>query len=89
MRLLFPLGILAAVIGIGSPAHAQNYPWCANYGGSFGDTHNCGFVSYEQCMATLSGMGGFCERNNTYVPPPGPTPPRLNYQPWHESQQQR
>jgi hypothetical protein len=89
MRLLFLLGILAAAIGVGSPAHAQNYPWCANYGGSFGDTHNCGFVSYEQCMATLSGMGGFCERNNTYVPPPGPTPPRLNYQPWHESQQQR
>jgi hypothetical protein len=23
-------------------------------------------------MATLSGIGGFCNRNTQYVPPPGP-----------------
>jgi hypothetical protein len=26
-------------------------------------TTNCGFHSYEQCMATLSGLGGSCVRN--------------------------
>ena len=30
---------------------------------------NCGFVSFAQCMATVSGIGGFCVQNNTYQPP--------------------
>jgi hypothetical protein len=35
---------------------------------------NCGFVSFNQCLATVSGIGGFCIQNNTYRPPPGPHP---------------
>ena len=31
--LLFVLGIGAGVVGIGNRAEAQNYPWCAYYGG--------------------------------------------------------
>lgn len=54
------------VIGAGS-ASAQNYPWCAQYNLRGGAT-NCGFVSYAQCMATVSGIGGFCQRNPMYVP---------------------
>ena len=46
-------------------AEAQNYPWCANY--SKGCT-SCSFVSFEQCMADVSGIGGFCEQNSTYKP---------------------
>jgi Protein of unknown function (DUF3551) len=50
------------------PAAAQtNYPWCANFADGFGGT-NCGFVSYEQCMETVRGSGGFCDENNTYKP---------------------
>ena len=49
-------------------AQAQNYPWCASYKG----TNNCGFVSYEQCMADASGNGGFCQLNSSYVPTSGP-----------------
>lgn len=51
-----------------TPASAQNYPWCAHYGTPYDDT-SCGFVSYEQCMASVSGIGGFCEKNDTYKPP--------------------
>ena len=40
---------------------AQEYPWCANYRSHGGQ--NCGFVSYRQCMAALSGNGGFCSEN--------------------------
>jgi len=29
---------------------------------------NCGFVSYEQCRAALSGNGGSCEVNPLYSP---------------------
>ena len=59
--------VLAAALS--ASARAQNYPWCAYYGGHMGGSANCGFVSYDQCMTTLSGMGGFCARNTQYVPP--------------------
>jgi Protein of unknown function (DUF3551) len=56
-------------VGIGAPAEAQNYPWCAQYSGrALGGAMNCGFVSFAQCMATVSGIGGFCIQNNTYRP---------------------
>ena len=72
--LLLTLGILGSMFAFASSAEAQNYPWCAEYGGGDmgGGGTNCGFTTYEQCMATLSGMGGFCNRNTQYVPPPGP-----------------
>jgi Protein of unknown function (DUF3551) len=71
--LLFALGIVVGTAALGGSAHAQNYPWCAEYGGGdMGGGTNCGFTTFEQCMATLSGMGGFCNRNTQYVPPPGP-----------------
>ena len=66
--LLLLLAIFAVTAGIGTRAQAQNYPWCAIY--DVGDAaYNCGFVSREQCMATVSGIGGFCNANTQYVPP--------------------
>ena len=69
MRVLLLLSaIFAVTAGIGTSAQAQNYPWCAIY--DIGDAaYNCGFVSREQCMATVSGIGGFCNINTQYVPP--------------------
>ena len=59
------------------------YPWCAQYGGRGGGGRNCGFWTYEQCMAAIWGNGGYCEANAMYrgpqpgmVPPPGPIGPR-------------
>jgi hypothetical protein len=34
--LLLMLGISVCVVGIGMRAEAQNYPWCAYYGGKEG-----------------------------------------------------
>jgi Protein of unknown function (DUF3551) len=65
---LLTLGIVLVASAIGTSAEAQNYPWCAYYGDDFGGT-NCGFVSYDQCMMTVTGIGGFCDRNTQYVPP--------------------
>ncbi|MFZ3309078.1 MAG: DUF3551 domain-containing protein [Xanthobacteraceae bacterium] len=64
---LFVLAILAGGVAMGTRAQAQNYPWCAFYD-SGDQAINCGFVSREQCMATVSGIGGFCMPNNTYQP---------------------
>ncbi|HXX09842.1 MAG TPA: DUF3551 domain-containing protein [Pseudolabrys sp.] len=47
------------------------YPWCAVYGGRGGGGTNCGFLTIEQCRATVSGIGGSCEPNQFYNP--GPT----------------
>jgi hypothetical protein len=75
---LFALAMFAATAGIDTSAQAQNYPWCAVL--DMGDAaYNCGFVNHEQCMATVSGVGGFCEMNTQYQPPatamhPAPRP---------------
>ena len=63
--LLFALSLFAAWAATGTSAHAQDYPWCANY--TKGST-SCSFVTFEQCMADVSGIGGFCERNTWYHP---------------------
>src|SRR6516162_829217 len=64
------LGLVGALMVLGTPAHAQNYPWCAQYSGrALGGAQNCGFVSFAQCMATVSGIGGFCVQNTMYQPP--------------------
>ena len=61
------LALVAAALTLATPAHAQNYPQCAIYsGGAAGGGTNCGFVSYEQCMATASGLGSFCYRDTQY-----------------------
>jgi len=72
MRLL--LFGLFAFIGTGAAAHAQNYPWCAMFADGAGA--NCGFSTYEQCMATARGSGGYCEKNNVYVAPHAAAPSR-------------
>ena len=47
-------------------AKADPYRWCAIYSGESGGASNCGFVTWEQCRATILGMGGFCEPNQFY-----------------------
>lgn len=64
--LLMALGILCGTALSGTAANARNFPWCAQYGGRTGGARNCGFSTFEQCQATLSGMGGFCVRNTQY-----------------------
>jgi hypothetical protein len=66
---LFLLGVLVTTV-MSAPAEAQNYPWCAYYGGgATGGATNCGFSTFAQCMATVTGIGGFCGVNTQYVPP--------------------
>jgi hypothetical protein len=68
------LKTIFAALALGSPlilaqaAQAQNYPWCAQYSDGGGGAQNCGFSTFAQCEADVSGIGGFCEPNNTYHP---------------------
>jgi hypothetical protein len=72
-----PIVILVAfvisVLPVVSPERAQAlpydpYPWCAVYSGDGGGGTNCGFLTTEQCRATVSGIGGFCAPNQFYNP---------------------
>jgi Protein of unknown function (DUF3551) len=53
--------VLLVVSWLGQTA-AHAAPWCAQYSGAGGGT-NCGFYSFQQCMAAVSGNGGFCTQN--------------------------
>jgi hypothetical protein len=63
------LATLTAALLLGSSAgHADPYRWCAVYGGGdSGTASNCGFVTLEQCRATISGIGGVCSPNPFYT----------------------
>jgi len=62
MRTLPILTIVIAAMSLASNANAQGkyWPWCARYDGW---TIVCGFASFGQCMATVSGVGGICQPN--------------------------
>jgi len=66
-KLIGPLALLVAVVGAAPSSFAQSpydYPWCSVRGGwSGGGGQSCYYTSYQQCMATLSGIGGTCIRN--------------------------
>ena len=64
------LAVVATALGSGASMRAEvQYPWCAQYRSAFGAT-NCGFTTYQQCLETISGVGGICTRNPAYRPPP-------------------
>lgn len=66
MRAIAALAILFSLFFAFSKEVRADGKWCARYpeGAS-----NCGFYSFAQCQATVSGRGGFCELN-------GMSPPR-------------
>ena len=51
---------------------ADPYKWCAVFSGSMAGGPNCGFLTWDQCMATVRGMGGFCRESMWYTGPDKP-----------------
>jgi uncharacterized protein DUF3551 len=51
---------------------APYWPWCAQYYNR-GTTRSCAYISREQCMESLGGIGGYCYTNPNPSPP---APPR-------------
>ena len=62
------LALAAIVVGAyATPASAAiSYPWCARYANTGGE---CSFNTFEQCLETLSGIGGVCTDNPGYQGP--------------------
>jgi hypothetical protein len=59
------LGLAALAVGMSAipAAAAPSYPWCTRYSNTAGE---CSFNTFEQCLETLSGIGGVCTRNPGY-----------------------
>ena len=75
--LLLVFSVITVATVINSPTKAQNYPWCAQYSDGSGGAMNCGFASLQQCLADVSGIGGFCTQNSTYQPSAKPSGSRF------------
>jgi hypothetical protein len=58
MRLLMVLGLAGLFLAFAGDARAAQF--CAHYRGG---GENCGFHTFEQCLAAISGVGGYCARN--------------------------
>jgi len=68
MRTMGTIAMAAGWLLVGTNASdAQTYPWCAVYHDKYG-ARNCGFVTFEQCLATVRGIGGMCSQNPWYQP---------------------
>jgi hypothetical protein len=53
------LGVAVAAALAGAPAHGQAR-WCASVEGGNGGFVSCGYATWQQCQAALSGQGGIC-----------------------------
>jgi hypothetical protein len=69
-RILLPVvATAAALIGATDLASAQSpysYPWCSRQNAKEGAATSCYFSSYQQCMTTISGIGGYCYQSPYY-----------------------
>jgi hypothetical protein len=54
-----------------APAPKRKLSLVRNLLGDMGGSENCGFTTFQQCMEDVSGIGGFCQQNNTYTPAGG------------------
>jgi hypothetical protein len=65
---------VAAAFAFVAKVHAQNLPWCAIMDND-GNTQ-CNYSTFQQCLQTLSGIGGRCIENPAGNSPQfAPTPP--------------
>jgi hypothetical protein len=59
--LTLPVFLTAAIALLAEPVHAQNLPWCAILD-DVGNTQ-CNYYTQQQCLQTVSGVGGECIQN--------------------------
>ncbi len=68
-RMIFAMLAFTTVMTIQPAANAVPYwQWCSQYF-SRGTSHACAFSSWEQCMDTVRGIGGYCYANPYPAPP--------------------
>ena len=81
MRVAFHAGNSRSTTALGTGAGAKLSVVCDLRRRQRRRGRNCGFNTFEQCLATISGIGGTCQQNTLYEPP-GRSAPRKNWQQW-------
>jgi hypothetical protein len=61
------VALMAATLTPEPGEAAPYWPWCSRYS-TRSNIESCAFISWEQCMQTVSGIGGWCYHN--YYPEP-------------------
>ena len=59
MRVIPIVAVTFAALSLTTTGARADGTWCAYYGQRI----NCGFHSFEQCRASVSGGSEFCQRN--------------------------
>jgi hypothetical protein len=81
--------VAASLLGGAQVSKAQSpysYPWCAIYWGGRGadaGARSCYYTSYEQCMATIFPIGGYCVESPYYHSQPTQPPRHARAKPRH------
>jgi hypothetical protein len=75
VRRILSVAIAFAALSMSNAGVRADGTWCAHYGTGL-EGMNCGFYSFEQCRATVSGVGGFCQAN---ISAPAAKEPRRRY----------
>jgi hypothetical protein len=64
LSLFLIVGALLGEIQAASAQSPYSYPWCSKQRESWATS--CYFTSYQQCMTTISGIGGYCYQSPYY-----------------------
>jgi hypothetical protein len=77
MRNLLAITVIysALVLPLTGTAHAQSLPWCAIMNND--GTTQCNYYTQQQCLQTISGVGGECIPNPAGNAPDGGQRPPL------------
>jgi hypothetical protein len=75
MRTIPLVAITFAAVSLSTIGARADGTWCAHYGTGFSGM-NCGFYSFDQCRASVSGIGGFCQANTFSAHAPAREPRR-------------
>jgi hypothetical protein len=69
---LFIPAAFVVLVGIAESAQAQNDAWCAYYDLGKNGFRSCRFVTLQQCLDDVRGIGGSCGPS-PYPPSPAPS----------------
>jgi hypothetical protein len=72
--LRLPIFVTAAIALLAEPVRAQSLPWCAIMDND--GTTQCNYYTQQQCLQSVSGIGGVCVNNPAGTAPQlAPSPP--------------
>jgi uncharacterized protein DUF3551 len=70
-QLALGAGVMVAIWACGGTSARADGTWCASVQGPDGGAVSCSYATWQQCMASLGGVGGICHLNPDSGAPSG------------------